>query len=83
MYCSYVQLLLWYLNFAKDAALVRGIQYPSLVGYRYSRRAFARSCGMPEVLAAHAGSGLPAIIFLRPDNLTSRLDPCMMVFLCD
>ena len=26
--------------------------------------------------------GLPAIIFLCPDNLTSRLDPCMMVVLC-
>ena len=25
--------------------------------------------------------GLPAIIFLRPDNLTSLLDPCMMVVL--
>ena len=25
--------------------------------------------------------GLPAIIFLRPDNLTSRLDPCLLVVL--
>jgi len=39
------------------------------------------SCGADDWSTTAVDLGLPAIIFLRPDNLTSRLDPRLMIVL--
>ena len=76
---SYVHLGKGYFNLQETLRIVIGAL--GEVGCLSASCSLAGLWGQSGGYSYAPALGLPAIIFLRPDNLTSRLDPCMMVVL--